>query len=53
LAQRDGLRGNDPFLVDYEIELKMDFYLCEDDPMYDNEDADCNDWDKHAALYAA
>lgn len=47
---KDGLRGKDPFLVDYEIELKLDFYLREDDPFYDNDDANQHDWDSHSAL---
>lgn len=47
---KDSLRGKDPFLVDYEIELKLDFYLREDDPFYDNDDANQHDWDCHSAL---
>jgi hypothetical protein len=46
----DGLRGNDPFLVDYEIKLTLDCYVREDDPFYDKDDANEHDWDKHAAL---
>lgn len=41
----DGLRGSDPFLVDFEIELTLDFYVREDDPFYDNDDANKHDWD--------
>jgi len=47
---KNGLRGNDPFLVDYEIDLKLDFYLREDDPFYDNEEANKYDCDSHSAL---
>jgi hypothetical protein len=44
-----GLMGSDPFLVDYEIELKMDFYVREDDLFYENDEANENDWDKDAS----
>lgn len=47
---RNGLRGNDPFLVDYEIDLNLQFYVREDDLFYDNEEADKYDWDNHSAL---
>lgn len=44
------LRGNDPFLVDYEIDLKLDFYLREDDPFYDNQEAHKYDCDGDSGL---
>ncbi len=47
---RNCLRGNDPFMVDYEIELKIDFYLREDDSFCNNEDAHKHDWDSDSAL---
>lgn len=47
---KDGLRGSDTFLVDFETELTLDFYVREDDPSYENNDADKYDWDRHSAL---
>lgn len=47
---KDGLRGRDTFLVDFETELTLDFYVREDDPSYENNDADKYDWDRHSAL---
>ena len=47
---KDGLRGKDPFLVDYEIELKINFYVREDDLFYENDDANKYDCDSHSAL---
>lgn len=46
---KDGLRGKDPFLVDYEIELKIYFYVREDDPFYENDEANKYDCDSHSA----
>lgn len=42
--------GSDTFLVDFETELTLDFYVREDDLSYDNNDADKYDWDRHSAL---
>ena len=47
---QNGLRGADPFLVDYEINLEMQFYLREEDPFCDNDAANRHDWDIDAAL---
>lgn len=47
---KNGLRGSDTFLVDFETELTLDFYVREDDPCYKNNDADKHDWDRHSAL---
>lgn len=46
----DGLRGADPFLVDYEIDMDVSFYLRQDDPFCENEEYDRHDWDSDAAL---
>ena len=46
----NGLRGNDPFLVDYEIDLSLDFYVRDNDPYYDNDGANEHDWDMDSAL---
>lgn len=47
---KNSLRGSDNFLVDFETELTLDFYVREDDPCYINNDADKHDWDRHSAL---
>lgn len=47
---KNRLSEKDPFLVDYEIHLRMDFYLREDDPFHDNDDANEHDWDNDASL---
>ncbi len=47
---KNGLRGSDTFLVDFETELTLDFYVREDDSFYENNDADKHDWDRHSAL---
>jgi len=44
------MRGEDPFLADYEIELMLDFYLREDDPFFENEPSSRDDWDRDTAL---
>ena len=49
-GMNEGLRGTDPLLVDYEIDLEMQFYLREDDPFYDNDAANEHDWEIHTAL---
>jgi hypothetical protein len=46
----DGLRGADPFLTDYEVELQMNFYVRSDDPFYMNEEASRHDWDIDTSL---
>ena len=35
---KERLSHNDPFLSDYEIEVVIDYYLCEDDPAYRDDD---------------
>ncbi len=49
-GMNEGLRESDPLLVDYEIDLEMQFYLLEDDQFYDNDAADEHDWEVDAAL---
>ena len=43
------LHRNDHFLVDYEISLKISFYLREDD-LFNDDKANHDDWDKDVAL---
>lgn len=47
---RNDLRVAEPFLVDYEIDLVISFFLHENDLLNDNDDADCNDWDSEVSL---
>lgn len=46
------LQGNDSFLVDYEIELDISFYLRDDDPFSEDNNSEANDddMDSDAAL---
>ncbi len=44
------LRRTDSLLVDFEMDLEMQFYLRQDDPFYDNDAADEHDWERDAAL---
>lgn len=48
------LQGNDPFLVDYEIEMDISFYLRDDDPFSEDNNSGANDdMDSDAALVSA
>jgi hypothetical protein len=47
---KNGLRGKYPFLVDYEIELKLHFCVREDDLFYENDAANKYDMDIDAGL---
>jgi len=44
------LRDEAPFFLDYGVELKLDFYLREDDPFLENNESNRNDWDLTTAL---